>query len=787
MYRLRPYQLEAVRDVLEKKRVIIADDMGLGKTAEALAVKSAIERTTGYEIPTLVVSPASVVPHWEREARNWYRKGADTRTTVIQAQTYDQDIMDAENSDISLISYQTLSYLGSKQPKKLKRLEKIGFGYGILDEAHNAKNPESIRSGAVRNLFHPMDYLTVLTGTPIPNSIIDIYSLLNLLDKENFPINSENPRATLSTFYEMFRQNPEFIKDVFHQRMLRREVGDYLGKSFPELRQNTRIVQLDGEHKDVYLDIYENGRIGPLSKLRQLEKACIDPNLVDPQFLSSDLSGRLGKMQSDMYSSLDELVEKVVDENGKLLVFTDLREGVTERLQERYARYGAVVIDMDASSTQRDGGLSVREEIRQKFQKDKKYKVLIATTVMDEGADLTAATDIAHLTLPYTPAVFDQRNRRSQRVNAEVEKDHVNVHIMKAIIDGLIPTICEGKEKLLEDKRKIITYIEKSPFLLSQEDLKEVKNGPSPTSRNLGTFIMDPMASIMRHFGSLRGEGHLKISKRWEERPVEAEQIAKIYASHWEGYLAGNVANLYGRVARILDREEGLERKLDIASGPFSLSRKISEPVTNIDLNPFMLKAGKILEEQGIVVPGNIGIEGSFHDLPFEDGSFDLANFSLALQYSKLRKTQGDKFGERELALREMNRVLKEGGYGIITLPASRKIVQRAEASHLEKGFGRLGFEVLPFSGFYKGPEDTNFRAYLACLRKVDEPQKKSLEPEQLAMKMEEKKAKNNVKSAKKRKPQVPDRKEIEKHTVDLFYDTRSGKPLDEMVMGGIR
>lgn len=343
--------------------------------------------------------------------------------------------------------------------------------------------------------------------------------------------------------------------------------------------------------------MYENDDIKPALKLIELRKAALDPNLVSPAFLGGKLAERRGNLKSNVYETLDELVSKVVDDKGKLLVFTDFKRGVTDKLEERYKHYGAVVIDGD------DADLTSREETRRKFQRDKDCKVLIATTVMDEGVDLTAATDIAHITLPYMPSIIDQRNRRAQRIG-EVRKDYVNVHVIKPTIDSLTPTITEGIERLLDDKRRIMAYILQQPFAVTKQDLEEIKNGHSEKSKHLVPLIASPLKTVISHFGQLKGQGHHKIVQHYERYPEEAKYIAQLYAAHWEGFYGGNTATLYAKLIELLSTEENLERKLDLASGPFSLSRRIGQPVTNLDLNPAMFEAGRILESEGKVVPG---------------------------------------------------------------------------------------------------------------------------------------------------------------------------------------
>ncbi len=771
MKQYKPYQLETALDIVEKKRVILADDMGMGKTAESIAGKTAVEaRRPGYDAKALVTCPNGVVDHWENEIKDWYKKGSDTNIAIVQSQNYRQGLEQALHSDFTILDYATLSSSPEKQ-YIVDQLSKMGFKYGILDEAHNAKNPESIRSAGVKNMYDSMEYLVVASGTPIPDSVVDIYMLLSLMDKEKFPVDPENPSSMLAGFYQMFKQDPGFVSGLINDVMIRRTADEYLHKKFPEIRQNDLEVTLEGDHRDAYLSIYENSVMRPGSKLWQLIKTSVDPNLADPRLLDEKLIQRKGPMESSVYQSLDRLIEKVVDDNGKVLIFSDLKEGVTNVLKNRFSKYGAVVIDGDVSSERNGSSISEREQTRRKFQKDPDCKVMIATTVMDEGVDLTAATDLVHLTIPYTPAAVDQRNRRAQRIG-EVMKDYVNIHTVKPQIPNLT-VITEGIQRLVNEKRTLINYLLHDPFSINVKDLKEVENG-AQKSRYLGPLIRSPMQEVISHFGKLKKKGGQNIRKFYDKRPEQAENIARLYSSHWKGYFGGNTGNLYAKIISRLDSRENLERKLDIASGPFSLSRALKQPVTNLDLNPYMLEAGKIMEEEGIIVPGNTAVQGLFNKLPFDNESFDLAVCSLALHMSKSE-------GEREQAFREMNRVLRKGGRGIVTL--ANTWISRTDEKMFYNALEHLGFEVSPYSGVFRGPEDSTFKVYLAGVVKKDEPNSEILGDEAFEWKVDRKKGKRVSNSTDKRgKHKFDEPGTIARGFVTEFFNDKSGMPVEELI-----
>lgn len=776
---LNLYQIEAAKEIRDKKKVLIADEMGMGKCAEAITAKKLIEEEKGHNIQSLIVCPGSVVHHWEDEINLWCK---NPRISTIETESYDSDVRKIGSSDFVIVPYSTLSTIGNKK-SKIKKLQDANFGYGIPDEVHNAKNPESIRGMAVKNLFDSMEYLALLSGTPIPSTIIDLYMSLSLLDKKTFPINSDNSKATLTAFYNIFRKDPESVRRILNERMIRRTAKDYLHTKCPEAKSHSLEIKLEGEHKEVYMQVYNNDEIHPGNKLIQLRLASIDPNLVKPDLLDERLKNRIGKMESSVYNSLDNLVENIVDNKRKFLLFTDFREGVTDfdKLNERYKKYGVVIIDGKVLSSRNTKELSRREFLRRKFQNNPDCKGMITTTVMDEGVDLTAATDIIHLTLPYVPSIVDQRNRRSQRIG-EIKKDFVNIHYIRPFLDEVTPTITEGIEKLLSEKRRIINYILEQPFAITKKDLDEIQNGKPQKSKFLSPLINSPVKTVFSHLSLLKGTGFSNILNHYKKYPEEAKIISKLYSSCWEGYYGGNTANLYTKVINLLEEKGSLEKKLDIGSGPFSLSRKMKEPVINLDINEQMFNAGRILEKKNKIVSGNIGVQGAFHELPFEDSSFDLTLCSLALHTSKIKtRCNGKEIRERELALRETNRVLRDKGYSIITLPYT--LINKRDLPLFYEGVEKLGFEVLPFSGFYRGPKDSNFKVYLAGLKKVTEPCIENLDDKFLSWNMDYQLITPKKHFPKDKKHILPKLREIKREFVNEFY-LIGGKSLEDSFEG---
>jgi ubiquinone/menaquinone biosynthesis C-methylase UbiE/superfamily II DNA or RNA helicase len=778
----RPHQFDAMEDIIDEKKILLADDMGMGKCAVMIGAKNILERRAGEDLRTLVSCPTAVLKHWKREVNRWYRKHEEARIKVITSQNYRDDLRHIKEADFILIGYAALSKIA--QDGNIALLKDICPQYGIIDEGHNAKNPISLRSLSVAEAFDPAKHLVVATGTPIPNSIVDIYMQLHLLDKKRFPLYGGNTKQILARFYADFKKDPYFVGELIREKMrCRRTAEEYLGGKVPQLETEEVTFPLTGLHKEVYLATYNNPKIPISNKPWELIRASLDPGLVNPLFLPQSLAADLKRAKSDTYERLDDLVADAIRKKGKVLIFSDLKEGVTATLQQRYGKEGALLIDGDEAYEYNDNDsveeLDEREKLRRKFQTDKNHNILITTTIMNEGVDLTAGTDVIHLTRPYAPYIFAQRNRRTQRVG-EIKKDKVRSYLMKPFADT-VPMFLDGIDSLITDKQRIIDLLMNDPESLTLEDLKLLEEGKLYKTRHLSATLGNENAGLRLNtiFKNMRGNGSQKLREIYKRYPNKAKELAHLYKDHWEGHFAGNTANMYGAVAEALGKKGDLSRKLDIASGPFSLSRKLKMPVHNIDINPYMLQAGRLLEEEGAVAKGNKAEEGSFHSLPFHGGSFDLATLNLALHYSTLNLEEAGKTAnEREQALREMNRVLRKKGFGIITLPSA--VLTEEDAERFYRALQQTGFSTLPGTGFYKS--GGNFRAHISIFQKQEEAPKARLEADLLTWEMDRIRRNGVVhRTTRKRKNHgLKEPREEKKEVLTNFMNVRTQKSLEE-------
>ncbi|MCK5321194.1 methyltransferase domain-containing protein [Candidatus Pacearchaeota archaeon] len=650
-----------------EKRFLLADDMGMFKTAQAIFANSKF-REKKKNLRTLIVCPTSVREHWANELNKWSYPGGDIN--VIHSNNFKESFGKVKQSTWNIISYPLMSCLGDDLGDKLR---KIGFHHVIADEVHNAKNPAALRTRALKTLVDQADYASLLSGTPIPNTVSDLYVLMSMLDPSEYPFDpsegiddNSNLKIARQKFTQLYLSNPQIVKELFHKKMLRREAGDYLSEQIPQVKNHKIEIPLSGRHLETYLSVV--GEEMPIGrKIMNLAKATLDPFLID----SSLPRTSRGKSISDKYAALDDIVEKEVsrkDGKGKVLIFSNLKTGVVDNLTERYKAHRAIKITGDVTA-----GGGKREAARLEFQRDPKTKVLIATSAMNEGVDLTAATAIVDLTIPYTPAERNQRWKRSHRPG-EIKKDKLDIYTLCTTIPGPQQSLDSALIGMVDSKEEVASYFLKG-IQMSREDLRNFDSVTKVSTIKMATD--SPNKYILQYYLKWRGIGGERASKKIEKFSENSKYISEIYPNF---NMTKNASKIYIPIIKKIEEKEGaLKRKVDIGCGPGMLGFHLDEPTIGIDISPDMIEVGKKL------YPKNNLMVGNMDKLPLEKDTADLTVCSLSYQMAEPTK-------ERARSLKEMSRVLRDGGYSVITIP--KNYMDKKDETGFENAASDYGFSI---------------------------------------------------------------------------------------------
>ncbi len=449
--RLRPYQVEGARWLLQlarrKSGGLLADEMGLGKTVQALAM---IESHPGQH---LVVCPSSLVWNWRREAEHFT---PGLRVVGIEGSSREKHFESLGSADIAITSYALLR-------RDIDRYRNIRFSTVILDEAQHIKNPDSRNAKAACAL--EADARFILTGTPLENSLRDVWSLFDFLlpgylgSRKDFQERYEKPLLDGESGPLWERLNRRV-----RPRMLRRKKANLL-KDLPDKIEQIVEVELSPAQKDAYTRLQiaaraevdalrESGgsaKIKIFTALLRLRQACCDLRL-----LGADSSGSSAKMDA-----LLELIGEAVDGGHRVLVFsqfTSMLDLIGPALDEAGFAYCRL-----------DGSTKDRAAVVEKFQSDASIPVfLISLKAGGTGLNLTAADTVIHFDPWWNPAVEAQATDRAHRIGQSkvvtsiklIARDTVEHRVIamqekkRAMISGLLDS-----ESAIPDEAELIELI----------------------------------------------------------------------------------------------------------------------------------------------------------------------------------------------------------------------------------------------------------------------------------------------------------------------------------------
>jgi len=438
---LYQYQKEGIEFALFKKVAIIADEMGLGKTIQTLTL---IQRDWhfGERRPLLLICPTSVVSNWEREAS---RFTPDLPVMVhhgIERARGQQFKEDACRHAIVVSSYALLQ-------RDFEVLKEVNWAGIVLDEAQNIKNPGTKQAKAARALEG--DYRVALTGTPVENSVGDLWSIMEFL----------NPGflGTQTEFKERFFVPIQAARDPEATENLRHLTGPFILRrlktdktviaDLPEKMEMKVFCALTKEQASLYeavvnetlkgLDktegIQRKGMI--LATLSKLKQVCNHP----AQFLSDNslIPGRSGKL-----ARLTEMVEEMVEVGDRALIFSQFAE--MGALLQRYLQevFGREVLFLHGGVLKKH-----RDRMVERFQADGNGPSLFILSLKagGTGLNLTGASHVIHFDRWWNPAVENQATDRAYRIGQTR-----NVQVHKFICAG---TLEEKIDEMIEQKKEI--------------------------------------------------------------------------------------------------------------------------------------------------------------------------------------------------------------------------------------------------------------------------------------------------------------------------------------------
>ncbi len=444
---LRPYQLEGYRWLwfLWSHHLggILADDMGLGKTLQALALICRARLVCPEQPPFLVVAPTSVVSNWSTEAAKFAPNLRVVCLTESESKRSGSSSPALAGADVVVTSYALLRI----DNEKLAGLEWSGV---ILDEAQFVKNHRARTYQCARRLTAP--FKLAITGTPLENSLMDLWALLSIAAPGLFP----DP----DRFSEYYRRPIERSKDAIRLRQLRRRIRplmlrrtkESVATELPPKQEQIVEVELHPKHRRIYqthlqrerqkvlglIEDLDRNRFTVLRSLTLLRRLSLDAALVD------ETQGAVPAAKTEVL--LEDLGE-LVGEGHQALVFsqfTTFLSRIRTRLAEAEIPYAYL-----------DGRTRNRERVIQRFRDKTASVFLISLKAGGFGLNLAEADYCFVLDPWWNPAIEAQAVDRTHRIGQTktvmvyrlVAKDTIEQKVMdlKAQKEELFSAVVGGE------------------------------------------------------------------------------------------------------------------------------------------------------------------------------------------------------------------------------------------------------------------------------------------------------------------------------------------------------
>jgi len=454
-----PYQLQGISFIESRKgRALVADSMGLGKTLQALGyVQLHLEKR-----PVVIVCPASLKLNWERECHLWLSEPGIIQ--IISGKKNGYDLY----GEILIINYDILASWQEAIIAYCKGKNAILIG----DEIHYCKNSQTIRTKAVKKLAKIFKHTIFLSGTPIVNKPAEFFNSINMIRPDLFPsywrfmeefTNKVYNHWTKSGYsFEGAKNTDKLHKLLTETIMIRRKKEDVL-KDLPPKIHSILPFEIDnkGEYNKAADDIID--WVLENEGMEKAQRASRAKVLVEFEKLKQ-LTVK-GKMATCI-----EWITDFLESGEKLVVFATH----TKTLDILQKEFGKISVRLDGSTNQKDrqeavdrfqgkreinrtiipiagGGYTVEIEYEDIPYEEQPKIFLGNTRAAGIGITLTAASNVMHIELPWTPGEFEQASDRCHRIG---QKGTVNIWVPVAL-----GTIEEDLAGILSSKQKTLAAV----------------------------------------------------------------------------------------------------------------------------------------------------------------------------------------------------------------------------------------------------------------------------------------------------------------------------------------
>ncbi|KAK3137522.1 hypothetical protein QOZ80_5BG0453420 [Eleusine coracana subsp. coracana] len=435
---LRPYQLEGLQWMLSlfnnNLNGILADEMGLGKTIQTIAFIAYLLEKKEVTGPHLIIAPKAVLPNWSNEFKTWapsigailYDGRPDERKALRE--TY---FGEGVHFNVLLTHYDLIL-------KDKKFLRKVHWHYLIVDEGHRLKNHECALAQTLVSGYQIRRRL-LLTGTPIQNSLQELWSLLNFIlpnifnSSQNF---EEWFNAPFACDVSLNDEEQLLIIHRLHQVLrpfLLRRKKDEVEKYLPVKTQVILKCDMSAWQKAYYEQVMSRERVALGSGLRskalqnlsmQLRKCCNHPYLFVEHYnmyQREEIVRASGK-----FELLDRLLPKLQRAGHRVLLFSQMTK-LLDILEVYLQMYTFKYMRLDGSTKTEERGKLLADFNK----KDSDYFIfLLSTRAGGLGLNLQTADTVIIFDSDWNPQMDQQAEDRAHRIG---QKNEVRVFVLVSV------------------------------------------------------------------------------------------------------------------------------------------------------------------------------------------------------------------------------------------------------------------------------------------------------------------------------------------------------------------
>lgn len=495
---LFPHQRAGVEFLATAKRALLADEPGLGKTAQAIRTIKKLNDDGENPFPVLIVCPNTLKKNWMREFNTWY---PDLKIQVIKGSSAQRKKQFEQEADVFILNWESLrthsrlSGYGSialarckscgghdervsenKCEVHLRDLNKIDFGTVVADEIHRSKDPKSKQTRALWSATGNAPHRFAMTGTPIANNVVDLWSILHWISPENWPSKTKWIDRMIDTMMNAFggmmvigikpHMEEEFHKtvDPYMRRMLKSKVLPWL----PPVLNERRDVEMSTKQKKAYDQMrdhmiaeLEGGEfVSAPSILTQTTRLVQFANSF-AEIVVDEASGEPRVMLSEPSCKVDSLMDDIKngdfgdDSVAVCAVSRQLIELLSAAMTKAKIEHGLIT---GAQSEDE------RQQAIDDFQSGRIRWILFTAQAGGVGVTLTKARRLIMLQRPWSLVDYKQALDRVHRIGSEqhdsiIITDYVTEGTIEERVIQALEVKADNFEQVVRDKEQLMKIL----------------------------------------------------------------------------------------------------------------------------------------------------------------------------------------------------------------------------------------------------------------------------------------------------------------------------------------